>query len=290
MNLVIGIATTGRPAIVAETLNRLVAQSVQPDRIIISMADKGDFHLKDWQGQSVEVVVSKCGLSRQRNALLTRLNPDDLLIMIDDDFLLAPDYCEEALELFRRDSAVVMATGHVIADGIKGPGLTHSQAQTLLDRRQSAGKRHEYPVYNCYGCNMVIRVRTALENDVLFDERLPLYSWLEDVDFSRQMAAYGEIICSNALQGVHLGTKTWRTPGVKLGYSQVANPIYLASKGTMAFGRATTLMSRNILMNMLRSIKPEPWADRRGRLRGNLLALGDLIRGRLRPERVQSIK
>lgn len=290
MKLVIGIATHGRPAIVAETLNRLVAQSVQPDRIIISVANRKDIDRVSRRAHPVEVVMCKRGLSGQRNTILARLDHDDLLIMIDDDFLLAPEYCEKALDLFHRDPALAMATGEVIADGIKGPGLTHTQAQVFLDQRPQVSNRQEYPVYNCYGCNMVIRVKTALEHGVQFDERLPLYSWLEDVDFSRQMAKYGKIVYSNTLQGVHLGTKTWRTPGVKFGYSQVANPIYLSSKGTMAISRATALMSRNILMNILRSIRPEPWADRRGRLRGNLLALGDLIAGGPNPERAKSIK
>jgi hypothetical protein len=38
--------------------------------------------------------------------------------------------------------------------------------------------------------------------------------------------------------------------------------------------------------NLARSGWPEPYVDRRGRLRGNLLALRDLAAGRMTPERV----
>jgi hypothetical protein len=34
------------------------------------------------------------------------------------------------------------------------------------------------------------------------------------------------------------------------------------------------------------SVRPEPFVDRRGRLRGNLLAVLDLVRGRTTPERI----
>jgi hypothetical protein len=36
----------------------------------------------------------------------------------------------------------------------------------------------------------------------------------------------------------------------------------------------------------LRSFRPEPFVDRRGRLRGNMIALADVMRGRLAPERI----
>jgi hypothetical protein len=43
---------------------------------------------------------------------------------------------------------------------------------------------------------------------------------------------------------------------------------------------------RNVLSNMAHSIRPEPFIDRRGRLRGNFIALSDAVRGRIAPERV----
>src|SRR5258708_31843820 len=112
---------------------------------------------------------------------------------------------------------------------------------------------------------------------VLFDERLPQYGWLEDVDFSRRLARYGRIVQLPDARGVHLGSKSGRTLGVKLGYSQMVNPIYMVKKGTMAPGKALLHMSRNFAKNLVRSLKPEPYVDRRGRLRGNVLGLIDAL-------------
>ena len=39
-------------------------------------------------------------------------------------------------------------------------------------------------------------------------------------------------------------------------------------------------------MNIVHAPRPEPYVDRRGRLRGNMLAMLDLIRKRMAPERV----
>jgi hypothetical protein len=39
-------------------------------------------------------------------------------------------------------------------------------------------------------------------------------------------------------------------------------------------------------MNLLRAICPESYVDRRGRLKGNLLALLDMALVRMKPERV----
>jgi hypothetical protein len=91
---------------------------------------------------------------------------------------------------------------------------------------------------------------------------------------------------SAALRGVHLGIKLGRTSGVRFGYSQIANPVYLIRKGSMSWRHANKLMWRNIAANVARSFFPEPWVDRKGRLKGNVLALMDIIRGRSSPGRI----
>jgi hypothetical protein len=86
--------------------------------------------------------------------------------------------------------------------------------------------------------------------------------------------------------GVHLGVKTGRTSGVRLGYSQIVNPIYLSKKGTMSWQHARKQISKNVAANLARSIYPEPWIDRHGRLKGNLLAFMDLVLGKASPARI----
>jgi hypothetical protein len=119
-----------------------------------------------------------------------------------------------------------------------------------------------------------------------FDEKLPLYGWQEDTDFSRRLARYGTIARSERLLGVHLGTKGGRTSGVRLGYSQVANPIYLVRKGSVSMGYAAKLICKNLLANHSRLLAPEPWIDRPGRCKGHWIAILDLVRGRDDPRRI----
>ena len=83
--------------------------------------------------------------------------------------------------------------------------------------------------------------------------------------------------------------KVGRTPGLRLGYSQIANPAYLVGKGTMRIGHALGLVTRNVAMNLIRSVSPEPYIDRRGRLRGNMLALRQIVRGRADPRQVREL-
>jgi hypothetical protein len=45
-------------------------------------------------------------------------------------------------------------------------------------------------------------------------------------------------------------------------------------------------MSRNVAANLARSFYPEPYVDRFGRLKGNVVALVDLFTGRLHPQRI----
>ena len=63
-------------------------------------------------------------------------------------------------------------------------------------------------------------------------------------------------------------------------------PVYLARKGTYPWSHALPSLLRHTLKNAARSPWPEPWADRFGRFRGNLLALADWARGRLSPGRI----
>ena len=87
--------------------------------------------------------------------------------------------------------------------------------------------------------------------------------------------------------GVHLGIKSGRVSGKRFGYSQIANPVYLIRKGTIPAAFALDSDRRATwLANVVRSVWPEPHIDRRGRLRGNILASAHLLSGRIEPEHI----
>ena len=57
-------------------------------------------------------------------------------------------------------------------------------------------------------------------------------------------------------------------------------------KGSAPRAYVWALMARNVASNMVRSLKPEPYVDRFGRLRGNIIAIGDLLSARINPGRM----
>jgi hypothetical protein len=84
--------------------------------------------------------------------------------------------------------------------------------------------------------------------------------------------------------------KGGRISGDRLGYSQIVNPLYMLRKGTMTLSQVFGQITRNVLSNVTRFAAPEPFIDRRGRLRGNLRGAADVLLGRLEPERALKIR
>jgi hypothetical protein len=131
--------------------------------------------------------------------------------------------------------------------------------------------------------------RSAIQN-VFFDERLVLYGWLEDRDFGGAIRKRGGTsIRLGCAGGVHLGVKKGRVQGRKLGYSQVVNPIYLHKKGTMTLSSVVDHVGRNLSSNFVRSLAPEPYVDRLGRLSGNLIGIKEIVLGMAKPERAAQL-
>ena len=281
------IATTGRPAILAETLRNVVPQTRRPDTVVvcpIRMDDVGEAAAA--LPFAVRIVTGSPGLAAQRNTLLRAVPSADLVLFIDDDFLLAPDFIARMEETFARETDCVVLTGQVAADGIAGPGLSVDEGRRIL-ASHVGGTASVAPIFTAYGCNMAINWARLRATPCLFDENLPLYAWAEDVDFSRQASAHGRVLKATSMVGVHLGAKSGRVSGVRFGYSQVANQVYLARKGTIPFGLALRKALENVAANLLGTIRnDEAHVDRRGRLIGNLYGLRDLVTFRLSPLRI----
>lgn len=301
MRIAIAIATANRSALVASTVARLRNQTRSPDGVFVCTPDSGsitehapacwtiDTAEVDFAATARPVLMSaKPGLSAQRNRLLATVidRAFDVVTFIDDDFLMARDYLEKVAAAFSDNPGFVTTMGHVKYDGIHGPGYTFDEGIALLDRVEAEPPDETLASVidqpGAYGCNMSIRLSAV--GTLRFDERLPLYGWQEDIDFTHQLSRRGRIVQLSALRGVHLGYRAGRQSGTRFGYSQISNPVYLMRKGTMPIGFGTELMLRNLLSNLSRSLAPEPHVDRRGRLRGNLIALRHVLTGRIEPE------
>ncbi len=287
MRIAIGIATRGRAGILGETLGELRRQTRAPDRTLVCHVTEQDVAGLRERFPVAEFLAAEAGLPRQRNRILDAVRDCDAVLFLDDDFLAAPGWLRvlEGVLHARGDCAV--ATGTVIADGAKGPGITPAQARAILAADvPPADPLASLPAFNGYGCNMALRLAPVFAHGLRFDENLPLYAWYEDIDFTRRMLPHGTILRLEAARGVHLGTKAGRVPGVRLGYSQVVNPIYLARKGSFPWNHAIPSAARHVLVNLLRSARPEPEVDRWGRFRGNLRGLRDLATGQADPRRI----
>lgn len=290
MKLAVIIPTLGRSEQVARLLGYLGGQTRLPDEVILSAPDATHVELPDGCLFPVSSVFGPKGLAAQRNsALVPSLGRFDIITFFDDDFVPSARYLEQIEQAFARNDRWAVVMGRVVRDGATNAGLTWSDAEAALkdSEGQEPGGPSVVDHVGAYGCNMSFR--TSMIGDLRFDERLVLYGWQEDIDFTSQMRSRGRVVCVTSIRGVHLGIKTGRVSGKRFGYSQVANAIYLVRKGTVPASFALPLMFRNIAANLARSLWPEPYVDRRGRLLGNALAILHIAMGRIEPEYILNI-
>ncbi|NHO32710.1 glycosyltransferase [Acetobacter sp. LMG 1636] len=290
--VIIGIATSGRAPILKALLADIGRQTVRPSEIVVCYRNPDDINgISDdlVPGTQLVLLQGSRGLPAQRNVILDHSEDADIVLFLDDDFFPQLDYIKTIIDVFSKDARVLGITGNVLADGAQGPGYPVEYAADQLARAVPDPDSGITDVFNTYGCNMAFRLDAIRRAGLRFDERLPLYAWYEDIDFSRRFLPYGRIVRADAATGVHLGSKSGKTSGVRLGYSQIANPIYMARKGTYPWDHALKSAGRHTLINIVRSFRPESWIDRRGRRSGNWKAWRDLFSGRLDPERIRSI-
>ena len=288
MRLVVIIATIGRRELLARLLALLEEQDRPPDEVIVSAPDES--HAAPHPARRFELshVFGKRGLCAQRNqALEQALGRSDIITFFDDDFLPAHDYLATLERAFLDNPDYHVISGEAVYDGATGPGYGFDHGLALLKKFET--RRRTDPiepavadVVGGYGCNM--SMRSSAIGALRFDEKLPLYGWQEDTDFTSQLRGGGRVVRMSNLCGVHIATKLGRISGVRFGYSQVANAVYLVRKGTVPRGFAYRLMVRNIAANVVKSVRPEPYVDRKGRLKGNLLAAYHILKGRVDPE------
>ncbi len=293
LTLALGIATRGRPLILKDTLADLQLQTRKPDQIFVVYYEPKDIGEAPALFPQVQFIQGKGsgGSCAQRNHLLDAAIAGgyDLIFIQDDDFFAQKSYLERASAIFAADSEVVGFTGKVLANGTTGPGYTVEWARGVLAGIPSTPPLADSPArktFNCDGCNMMFRLATVARHHTRFDERMPGYAWYEDIDFSRRMMSYGKVVTADGAQGIHLGNKGGKTSGRRFGYSQVANPIYLWKKGSYPLPYAIRSIAKNFAANLVKSMRPEPYVDRQGRLDGNFIAFRDMLRSRMHPERI----
>jgi GT2 family glycosyltransferase len=284
MRIGLVVATHGRPKLVQQYLSTVARQVRLPDEVVLSVANDDDLASDYPKNLNLRVVYSSPGLCAQRNKGLEAVKEKvDVILFTDDDFWMCSNYLQELDRIFSNNPDIVATTGLVLADGAAGRSISIADAEAGLREHEMNPPQTEdvRDMLDTFGCNMAFRADQI--GNHRFDERLPLYGWQEDVDFSARLRPHGRIVWTNALAGIHLGSKAAKINGLRFGYSQVVNPLYIFKKGNMSLGRATSLMFRNIAANAAKSVFPERNVDRWGRLKGNMIALFHVSRGRLDP-------
>jgi GT2 family glycosyltransferase len=284
------IATKGRPQEVAMLVDTLRHQTVEAAHIVVSACEQSDIDQSACRHPALEVIFGPPGGSVQRNRALANLDGKvDIAIFFDDDFIPSRFWLANAKQIFTAHTDIVCLTGHVLADGAKSGTICWQEGCKIVedkDRVSDSGEKSNRDADNCrpYGCNMACRME--LLRDVRFDERLPLYSWLEDWDIGARLAKYGKTVRGATLWGVHLGATKGKVSGKRYGYSQIVNPWYLARKRTMKYIQALTFCVGAVLGNVRGVLLRDAHVDRMGRLYGNMLGFMDLAKGRANPQRI----
>jgi GT2 family glycosyltransferase len=289
------IASKGRPDLVTETIESLQSQTRQPKGIIIVVPSIEDLPKKQW-GDSVQYIVGTLGLTAQRNRGIKAIPTSVSYVgFFDDDFELKADYLEQAVAFLEVNPSVIGISGRLLA----GSRISRQQAKELIARYQPGenprgtfycqGKHHIL-----FGCNMIIR--RAILNYETFDENLPLYSYGEDYDISIRLERYGLIGRFAGCVGVHLETPGGRVREELRGYSFVANNWYFLKKGVthlpsfMAWTRFWWVcVVKSMWTDLWKLLKGDRSLDWRGRVKGQLLAVQDILIGRCHPKRIEEM-
>jgi GT2 family glycosyltransferase len=278
------LASANRPELLGAVVADLQRQTRQDFTLVVSVPD-GD-SLPDRPLPAGALVVHGRGLAAQRNAGLAAVPSATHVLCFDDDAVVREDYVERAVAFFEAHPEVVALTGRVLLDGATGDEIPRTEADAALAASLAEPVTGEWePSRELYGCNFAFR-QDAIDGE-RFDARLPLYSWLEDHDFARRAMRHGVLARVNDCVIVHRGVKSGgRTAHGRLGYSQVMNPAYLHHVGSFPLWLTVYETLPRLGKNAVRSIRGREAQWRRERLRGNLLALGDVLRRRFTPERI----
>lgn len=290
MKTVVVMASTGRPETLHETLRALGRQTVPPERILVSTVRDEDVAPASRGLPGCRFLTGARGLCAQLNLALRETTEDEELVFVfDDDVEPAETYMAEMVQAFAENPGHVALGGQVIHDGARAKVRWSREEATRRLKEQAAGTgspgRVEGDRRVLYGCSMAFRRKALLAE--LFDEALPLYSWLFEVDHCRRLHRHGSV-GQTRTPLAHLASTKGRMSDQRMGYAQVANPYYLwKRKGTMGAREFWRHTLGALAANSLKMFVPGDPVDRRGRLKGNLTALWEIGRGTSSPKRIE---
>jgi GT2 family glycosyltransferase len=214
------VITNDRYDDLKKLISNLSSQSLLPDELIIvdsSDSRKNIDTIENSINNTHLIRTNLKGTSVQRNIGIKNLDKKSNIVMfLDDDMILDQEYIKVISSVFEGDTEAVIGglEGYLLQDG------------KLLKDKVNGDEVSYTP--SLYGCNMSFRV-SAIKN-IYFDEKLALYGWLEDWDFSFTVSKNYKLLKCNRAYGYHMQSPKSRVNGEKLGYVQIANRYYLNKK------------------------------------------------------------
>jgi hypothetical protein len=292
------IATTGRREVVTQTIDSILHRASLPACIVVVGAQKSDLPESDWSQSATRIILTLApqkGSALQRNYGLALLpSTIEFVSFLDDDVELHDQYFYEVNNVFEQSPTLVAFSGMVLTNG----NIETNKARKQLDEHNIPEGMpffghfpNKWP--GLYGCSMNMR-REIIEL-VKFDDNLPLYAIGEDTEVGFRLSQHGEVGGSARCPLVHLATRSGRIAEVGVGYAQIVNFIYFAHKEIgyprffCYFERLIKVPLANLIFSVFPRLDTHTFVDRKGRLRGNLLAFRDLIQGKAHPSRLLQI-
>lgn len=301
------IPTRNRHDDLCVCLRTLAAQTLPPAEIVIVDAtpeprgDEAAVYQACAGATPVRYSWTRAGGSvRQRNLGLELLGPDTpYLFTLDDDVILAPDFCAILVETLERRPEVVAAVGtitnyqgypsHWAVQATLRFFMMQGRAGTVLPSGQIGHlgedlKGPPFAIQWLYGNNNVLR-RSAM-GGLRFDptfERFGGYAFNEDLDFSYALGKRGTMLCVPAARLVHKISPAGRPANdYRFGITQVANRGLFVHKhlpGPLHF----VCYLWSMLGTMLINAGMIPFGRSYTRLLGNLIGLALVLSGQIRP-------
>lgn len=255
----VGIVTYKRRTVLQECLRCLEKQTRLPNEIkVVDASDDSEeteaLLRKEFASFFEKVplifVKSPKGITRQRNIAADGLTTD-VLIYLDDDTLVFPEYVENVMRIFEADTKKIVGgvEGTVVLDQMNTVGHKGSlkqKLQTFLNFLRIKWIGPFYPPHllspvvpvpqelnslsiaalrNLYGC--VMSYRTALVQKYRFNENLKLYSFLEDFDLSYRIGKHYALVRCAEARAYHLRAEGGRLDPSLVHYMYLINVAYI---------------------------------------------------------------
>jgi len=248
LKLTFVVPTKDRPDELRRLLESLEIQTRPPDEVIVV----------DGGAAPVREVVERCrGLqvrylrslppsaTRQRNFGIRSVHPDhDLIGILDDDSVLAPEACEEMLRFWETASADIGGASFNLVNHppLFASGLKHlrlAERIGLYSRMQGTvlpsgfqvmlSNLNENRTVQWLPSGTSVWRRTVFQA-FRFDEWYAGYSYLEDLDFSYQVGKNFTLVIVAAARQYHYPSPRGRMNGFRFGQKEVANRLHFVRK------------------------------------------------------------